>query len=270
MKGNLLLGTGRGKLGDVVARVLHGEQIFSKYQPVVFNPKSLRQSTIRDFFKNASIQTKDVMSRAVEDMVGLYYSNVYGASRNARNLFTSVGMKARILQEDGLEKLGVTNVLPVSSIGQNFPMFAYSYDDETKLQASYIPNPMVPLAKLYFGSDVLLTETTSFVGFGTAYSVPEVAMGTSSKEIPIKLTPNTAGSAIPNKSYGFFGTLAEVTGWTYTYELELDPASGWELFSAYCNNIAIGKPETAFAFISWQDQNGRIIMQSSGSPKPGM
>ncbi|NCD00203.1 MAG: hypothetical protein EOL95_10960 [Bacteroidia bacterium] len=270
MKGNLLLGTGRGKLGDVVGRVLHGEQVFSKYQPVVYNPKSLRQSTIRDFFKNASIQTKDVMSRSVEDMVGLYYSNVYGASRNARNLFTSVGMKARILQEDGLEKLGVTNVLPVSSIGQNFPMFAWSYSDETQLHASYIPNTMVPMAKLYFGSDVLLTDKSSFIGFGTAYSEPEVAKGTSSKEIPLVLTTNTVGSAIPNKSYGFFETLPEVTGWTYTYQLDLDPASGWETFNAFCNNIAIGKPETAFAFISWQDQNGRIIMQSSGSPLPGM
>ena len=270
MKGNLLLGTGRGKLGDVVARVLHGEQVFSKYQPVVFNPKSLRQSTIREFFKNASIQTKNVMNLAVENMVGLHYSNVYGASRNARNLFTSLGMKARILQEDGLEKLGMQNVLPVSSIGQNFPMFAWTYTDETEMSASYIPSGATPLAKLYFGSDVLLTTTTSFVGFGTAYSQPEVAIGTSNNKIPLVLKSNPVGSAVEIKSYGFFENLADVTGWNYTYELDLDPSTGWESFCALCNLIGAGKQDSGYAFLSWQDRNGRIIMQSSGSPKYGI
>ena len=74
MKGNLLLGTGRGKLGDVVARVLHGEQVFSKYQPVVFNPKSIAQTRQREML---SIATKkatalnDLKAKGIE----LHYSN---------------------------------------------------------------------------------------------------------------------------------------------------------------------------------------------------
>lgn len=267
MKGNLLLGTGRGKLGDVVARVLRGQQVFSKYQPVVFNQRSPRQMLIRSFFANSSVQTKDVMARATENYMGLYYTNQYGASRNARNLFTSIGMRARILKEDGLKKLGVQNVLPISTIGQDFKLFAWTYQDGLTGSASFIPSLMTPLTKLYFGSDVLLTPMTSFIGFGTAYSDPEIALGTSGNEIPLVLTTNTVGSAIEKKSFGFFEKLEDVTGWNYTYELELDPATGWESFSAPCHQIEIGNQESAYAFISWQDQNGRIIMQCSGSPK---
>lgn len=267
MKGNLFLGTGRGKLGDVVGRVLHGQQIFSKYQPIVFNRNSQRQRLIRSFFSNSSIQTKAVMDKASNNSLNVYYNNQYGASRNVRNLFTSLGMRARILQEDGLKRLGVPNVLPISTIGQNFQLFGWTYTNATEGSASFIPSAMVPLSKLYFGSDVLLTEMTSYIGFGTAYSQSGVALGSSSTEIPIKLTPNAVGSAIENKSFGFYENLADVTGWNYTYELEMDPSTGWESFFAFCNQIENGNQDSAYAFISWQDQNGRIIMQRSGSPK---
>lgn len=266
MKGNLLLGTGRGKLGDVVARVLHGEQVFSKYQPVVFNPKSQRQSTIRDFFAQASIQTKDIMAQAVEGMVGLYYSNTYGASRNARNLFMQIGMKARILQEDGLTNIGISNVLPISSIGQSFQLHKWTYTDETEQAVSFIPNAMgVPLEGLYFGSDVLLTENSKIVGFGTAYGLPNVARGKFFDEIPLILTPNPTGSAETVKSFGMFEKLDDVTGWNYTYKVDIDPGTGWESFGVDYSQIKSGTSfaNSAYAFITWQDMNGRIIMQKS-------
>lgn len=266
MKGNLLMGTGRGKLGDVVARVLHGQQIFSKYQPVVNNPKSQRQTLIRDFFAKSSVETKDIMTKAVGNYVGLYYSNTYGASRNARNLFMQIGMKARILVEDGLNDIGISNVLPISTIGQNMNLSKWTYVDATDQMVSFIPNTMGdPLEALYFGSDVLLTENSKFVGFGTAYQSPVIATGLVGNEIPLTLTPNAVGSAIPAKSFGIFGTLKEVTGWSYTYKIDLDPATGWESFGVpYSQSTAEASTvKSAYAFISWQDDNGRIIMQRS-------
>lgn len=266
MKGNLLLGTGRGKLGDVVARVLHGEQVFSKYQPVVHNPKSQRQTLIRDFFAKASVETKDVMAKALNGFIGLYYSNMYGASRNARNLFMQIGMKARILVEDGLNNIGIANVLPISTIGQNFNLHKWTYVDATDQMASFIPNTMgAPLEALYFGSDVLLTENSKFVGFGTAYSSPNIAVGTVGNEVPLVLTPNPVGSAVTAKSFGIFGSLAEVTGWNYTYKIDLDPATGWESFGVNYSQITAeaSTVNSAYAFITWQDFNGRIIMQRS-------
>lgn len=267
MKGNLLMGTGRGRLGDVVGRVLHGVQVFSKYQPVVFNRNTPRQRLMRSFLSNSSRQTAAIMAKATHDYLRLSYNNQFGASRNVRSLFTSIGMRARILKEDGLRRLGVPNVLPISTIGQNFQLFGWTYTDETEGSASFIPSAMVPLSKLYFGSDVLLTPMTSFIGFGTAYSQSQVALGSAGNEIPVKLTPNAVGSAVENKSFGFYENLADVTGWNHTYELELDPSTGWESFFAFCNQIENGNQESAYAFLSWQDQNGRIIMQRSGSPK---
>lgn len=55
MKGNLLLGTARGRMGDIVAKVIHGEQVLSKYQPNVYNPDSPAQRRQREML---SIATK--------------------------------------------------------------------------------------------------------------------------------------------------------------------------------------------------------------------
>lgn len=266
MKGNLLQGTARGRMGDIVAKVVHGQQVFTKYQPVVFNPKSQRQSLIRDFFAKSSLETRSVMAKAVDNFIGLYYSNLYGASRNARNLFMQIGMRARILLEDGLSNIGVANVLPISSIGQNFDLYKWTYTDATDQIASFIPQVNgAGLENLYFGSDVLLTENTKFLGFGTAYSDPRVAVGIAGNEVPLVLTPNTVGSAGSAKSFGIFEKLADVTGWAYTYKINVDPATGWESFGVNYSQNKIGTAfaNTAYAFISWQDMNGRIIMQRS-------
>ena len=81
MKGNLLQGTARGKMGDVVAKVVHGKQVFFKYQPVVFNPKSQRQITQRDIFTRAAIFSKGVLSDN-------YVSNIYAINRGASKSMT--------------------------------------------------------------------------------------------------------------------------------------------------------------------------------------
>ena len=54
MKGNLLQGTARGRMGDIVAKVVHGKQILSKYQPNVKNPESPKQMANRGIFAEAS------------------------------------------------------------------------------------------------------------------------------------------------------------------------------------------------------------------------
>ena len=81
MKGNLLQGTARGKMGDIIAKVVHGKQVFSKYQPVVFNPNSQRQITQRDIFTRAAIFTKGALSDK-------FVSNIYAISRGASKSMT--------------------------------------------------------------------------------------------------------------------------------------------------------------------------------------
>ena len=62
MKGNLLQGTAKGRMGEIVASVRHGKQLFSKYQPNVLNPKSFKQMQQRELFANATAFTKDFFS----------------------------------------------------------------------------------------------------------------------------------------------------------------------------------------------------------------
>lgn len=52
-KGNLFVGNGRGKVGNIVLSTLHGEQVTKAYQPVVSNPKTYGQLQQRAKFANA-------------------------------------------------------------------------------------------------------------------------------------------------------------------------------------------------------------------------
>ena len=159
MKGNLLLGTGRGKLGDVVARVLHGEQVFSKYQPVVFNPKSIAQTRQREML---SIATKkatvlnDLRVKGVE----LYYSNKFGASRNIRNLIVSISTRAqRIADAGGRGILAVPYVGTNSTIGNDF--------DLQMVEGQVGLSDSLSADKYAFGSDIPLDLKTKLGGFAT-------------------------------------------------------------------------------------------------------
>lgn len=82
MKGNLLQGTARGRMGDIVAKVVHGKQVLSKYQPVVFNPRSQRQITQRDIFTRAVIFSKGTL-------LDNFVSNIYAIARGAGKSMTT-------------------------------------------------------------------------------------------------------------------------------------------------------------------------------------
>lgn len=52
-KGNLFLGNGGGRVGNVVLATVNGEQITRVYQPNVKNPRSTPQMTQRAKFANS-------------------------------------------------------------------------------------------------------------------------------------------------------------------------------------------------------------------------
>lgn len=65
-KGNMIIGTGRGKVGNVVFSNLKGEQITKVYQPQVTNPRSYAQMYQRARFSNAVKFYKRAMSSFYE------------------------------------------------------------------------------------------------------------------------------------------------------------------------------------------------------------
>ncbi len=98
MKGNLLLGTARGKLGDVVAKVVHGEQILSKHQPNVHNPRTPLQVEQREIFGRATQGLKKM--RDLFDEVGLIsvYNKKHGSSTNIRDVFMPLSIASQRAQ----------------------------------------------------------------------------------------------------------------------------------------------------------------------------
>lgn len=267
MKGNLLLGTGRGKLGDVVARVLHGEQVFSKYQPVVFNPKSIAQTRQREML---SIATKkatvlnDLKAKGIE----LHYSNKFGASRNIRNLIVSISTRAQRIADAGHQgNLKVPYVGTNSSIGNDFDL------QQVNGQVGF--TDYLTADKYAFGSDIPLELNTKLGGFCTLNLELSGFLGDCSNinifEADLDLTQETVQPeclSLP-KTYGLIGGTTAmppvVTGFPYVYSftgpsfvaLNETLATTGTTNSGYSNG---------FQFVSWRDKKGNLII-SKGSTK---
>ena len=265
MKGNLLLGTGRGKLGDVVARVLHGEQVFSKYQPVVHNPKSIAQTRQREML---SIATKKatVLNGLKAKGVGLYYSNKFGASRNIRNLIVSVSTRAQRLADMGSGSLQVPYVASVSNIGNDFDLQQTTgqvalYDD---LQAEVYA----------FGSDIPLDLNTKLAGFTTLSPKFSPEHGDCSNinifEAGLVLTPVNVDESCLSlpKTYGLqAGSISVppvVTGFPYVYSFT--GGAFTDLAESLASTGIVSPTTNSFIFLSWRDAKGNLII-SKGSTK---
>lgn len=272
MKGNLLLGTGRGKLGDVVARVLHGEQVFSKYQPVVFNPKSIAQTRQREML---SIATKkatalnDLKAKGVE----LYYSNKFGASRNIRNLLVSVSTRAQRIADMMAGDLKVPYVGSNSTIGNDFDLNIRALNANVALtEVDYST-----IQYLAFGSDIPLDLNTKLGGFSTVHTdFVGFALDCSHVnifEVDIPLTVHSVDSECLSKpkTMGLIAGTTEspavVEGYHYAYRIPAEfftDGSFTEIM--FASGLTNSGNSNGFVFASWRDSKGNLLM-SKGSTK---
>lgn len=270
MKGNLLLGTGRGKLGDVVARVLHGEQVFSKYQPVVYNPKSIAQTRQREMLSIATKKATELNALKTKG-INLSYSNKFGASRNIRNLIVSLSTRAqRIADANNQGVLAIPYVATVSNIGNDF--------DLQQKEAYVNLTDNLTAEKYAFGSDVPLDLNTKIAGFNTLNAEFSGVFGDCSNiNIFDEELTLTQESVDPNclsmpKTYGLVAGSTEnppvVTGFPYVYSF---PGGSWRDFSQTmpATGVSGGGLSGAFTFLSWRDSKGNLII-SKGSTKISM
>lgn len=265
MKGNLLLGTGRGKLGDVVARVLHGEQVFSKYQPVVHNPKSIAQTRQREMLSIATKKATELNALRTNG-VELYYSNKFGASRNIRNLIVSISTRAqRIIDMGNQGDLKVPYIETISNIGNDFEL------QQAQGQVAFTDS--LSALKYAFGSDIPLDLNTKIGGFCTLNEEFSGLFGDCSNinifEADLVLTQENVDDlclSLP-KTYGLVAGSTEippvVTGFKYVYSFsggaftalaEKMPATG----------LSGGGTKNGFTFVSWRDSKGNLLI-SKGS-----
>ena len=221
MKGNLLQGTARGKMGEIVARVVHGEQILSKYQPNVAKSDS-----------ELVIQTKQKFAKAVEftkltkktASIKLPYSVYLGSAKN---------MRAALIKQSLL----AFDCFPVNGIGlrQTKPrQSAIFYKDlltswgnkfEVEIDSSGHPNIVGATVSStnFFGSDIPLEKDTfdfrtiviNKINPSNGHSLYE-ASAVGIDDLNLNSVP--AGIQDEGKNYGIYQTVEECGNWNFYYQ----------------------------------------------------
>lgn len=223
MKGNLLQGTARGRMGEIVASVRHGKQLFSKYQPNVQNPKSAKQMSQRDRFARASKFAKTF----VEDGI---FSNTYATLKNSsRSLYLNI-VQREILYElmGGGANLPVSRILPLMSNTINGNTFNNPLvnDQETGIGTLLIGGAK-PTGDIYFGSFTKFKGNEAIIKVitpditGIYYRAQLKVIKSNLNEASID-DINTSSPA----NFGFQNSVADCGNFPFVYSFKLDAENG--------------------------------------------
>lgn len=229
MKGNLLQGTARGRMGDIVAKVVHGKQILAKYQPNVANPITKKRTETKETFTNASKIMAEIRNHFKGNGIHTSYAPYSGASKSLQNVvFPFVFLHDKITKQNG-NFLKLTSNPPLVGFSDTGNDFRMEYDDENTTLVLTMQGGTAGIR--YFGSNIPLGNG-NFVGFGLSSNesnYPQVSLleGNSLEFIE---QDKTEAIGKP-KAYGFKNTIAEVGDWNFIYkvvcpvELGIDPKS---------------------------------------------
>lgn len=221
MKGNILQGTARGRLGNVVAKVLHGKQIYANYQPNVANPRTELQIRNRDIFKTISDSYSQLINEFKQFGFGFQYNLYSGASKTLRALFFNFASQANRI---GTHRANHTKInfvsplVPQSTIGNLIVPFA-SFLSDLDLFPIFTADEFDPGVS-YFGSDVPLDNSARIIILGTSTTAPYYSVRNSSTfDVSLTMTNRTPAIGRP-KSFGMFATVAECGEWNYIYSCD--------------------------------------------------
>ena len=229
MKGNLLQGTARGRMGEIVAKVIHGEQILSKYQPNITNPRTPKQMAVRRKFKTISQAMKAVRNDLFLLNIKPTYNHYSGASKRLQNvIFPYAFLHSEIQDAEGnnIELSSIKPTIGKGYLGNNLPI----YKDEGDL---YIGNKSDP-GKFYFGSEKLIPEgswTVLSFGSTTNSNLPTLRVS-KTDEIPT-LVDNTDALG-ERRQMGICPSVEDCGDWPYIYEVSNTMALG-----AFCQPIPL-------------------------------
>ena len=219
MKGNLLQGTARGRMGEIVASVRHGKQLFSKYQPNINNPKSPKQMSQRDRFARASKFAKTF----VEDGI---FSNTYSTLKNSsRSLYLNIVQREILyeLMQSGAN-LPQSRILPLMSNNINGNIFNNPLvNDHTNSVGTLLINGAKPSTKtLYFGSFTAFSGDKAYIKIITPNSLdPNYRASLTT------IVSNLVGAQVDDintsspANYGFQNSIADCGNFPFVYSIEL-------------------------------------------------
>lgn len=262
MKGNLLQGTARGRMGDIVAKVVHGQQILSKYQPIVNNPKSPKQVANRALFADSSKvlakMKKDLLRRGVKPLYNLYS----GSSKNLANVIIPYCMAhAKNYVEPDQAKL-IGNSKPLLTEGYTGNLFALKIGGEIGakyLELNNLDGAMEP-GDVYFGSDKFIPEGNLVMAGVTTQSyakMPFAFVSETEAGQVLQVSPDLPFTE--PKAYGFKLDPVECGNWNFLYKAKLPiiVASGIE--DVNFNKLEKQKGGLGFVF----DRLGGVVFAGS-------
>ncbi|MGL4362885.1 MAG: hypothetical protein ACRCSG_06440 [Cellulosilyticaceae bacterium] len=224
MKGNLLQGTARGRMGDIVAKVVHGQQILSKYQPVVNNPKSPKQMANRAIFTDSSKVLaklkRDLLRRGVKPLYNLYS----GSSKNLANVIIPYCMAhaKNYAEPDQAKLIGKTK--PLLTDGYTGNLFALKVGGEVgqeHLELNNVDGAIAP-GTVFFGSDKFIPEgNLVMAGLTTkSYEKMPFALVSETETNQVKQVSPELPFTEP-KAYGFQESLEACGEWNFLYQATL-------------------------------------------------
>ena len=240
MKGNLLQGTARGRMGEIVASVRHGKQLFSKYQPNVVNPKSPKQMNQRVRFARAAKFAKTFMSDGI-------YSNTYATLKNSsRSLYVNI-VQREILYELMFSgaNLPVSRILPLMSNNINGNVFNNPLvNDQENSVGTLLINGGKPTTKiLYFGSFTNFSGNKAYIKIITPNSTdPNYS---ASLKIIVSNLIGAQTEAINTSSpanYGFQNSIADCGNFPFVYSIELGEHNSFSITFETNSLIEDAKP----------------------------
>ena len=224
MKGNLLQGTARGRMGEIVAFVRHGKQLFSKYQPNINNPKSPKQMNQRERFSRASKFAKSFTTDGL-------YSNTYATLKNSsRSLYVNI-VQREILYElmGGGANLPTSRILPLMSNNINGNLFSNPLvNDSVAGYGTLLINGAKPTTNtIYFGSFTKFSGDEAIIKVITP-DITGIDYRAKLEVIKSDLTEasaddiNTSSPANP----GFQNSVADCGNFPFVYSFKLDAKNG--------------------------------------------
>lgn len=225
MKGNLLQGTARGRMGEIVASVRHGKQLFSKYQPNVVNPKSPKQMNQRERFARASKFSKTFISDGI-------YSNTYATLKNSsRSLYVNIVQREILYELMGVgANLPVSRILPLMSNQINGNIFNNQLVNDTVAGVgTLLINGAKPTSNtVYFGSytkfsgnkAIIKTFTPEITGIDYKAKLSIIKSNLTEASID---DINTSSPA----NYGFQNSVADCGDFPFVYSFELGEEAGF-------------------------------------------
>ena len=220
MKGNIFLGTGQGRLGDVVAKIRHGKQIISKYQPNVLNPKSFKQMQQRELFANATAFTKDFLS---DGLLNSVYATLRGATKSLfLNINQAIIYSLRVREGDMTNLNKIATPMMQKVINGNDFSISFALDAESKGVVPLINGEPPTGSKIYFGSiSELSGDNLVCKGLGTAAT----GFVGARRDFDLSLDDAPTEGA---RQYGFQNTAEDCGAWPYVYAVDMPTETGQE------------------------------------------